>query len=45
MNPNMMLVTGTRGYGKTFWWSALQDSEVRTLLASLTPRPPLTREY
>ena len=41
MNPNVMLVTGTRGSGKTFWWSALQDAEVRTLLASLTPRPPL----
>ena len=41
MNPNVMLVTGTRGSGKTFWWSALQDPRVRTLLASLTPRSPL----
>ena len=39
MNPNVMLVTGTRGSGKTFWWSALQDPRVRT--ASLTPRSPL----
>ena len=41
MNPNVMLVTGTRGSGKTFWWSALQDSRIRMLLASLTPRSPL----
>ena len=41
MNPDVMLVTGTRGSGKTFWWSALQDPRVRALLASLTPRSPL----
>ena len=41
MNPDVMLVTGMRGAGKTFWWSALQDPRVRTLLASLTPRSPL----
>ena len=41
LDPNVLLVTGTRGSGKTFWWSALQDPRVRTLLASLTPRSPL----
>ena len=44
MSPNVMLVTGTRGSGKTFWWSALQDARVRTLLASLAPRSPLTAD-
>lgn len=33
MHPDAMLVTGMRGSGKTFWWSALQSREVRRLLA------------
>ena len=32
MDPNNLLVTGMRGAGKTFWWSALQDPEVRRLV-------------
>ncbi len=32
MDPDTMLVTGMRGAGKTFWWSALQQSSVRQLL-------------
>ena len=33
MNPNNLLVTGMRGAGKTFWWSAFQNRDVRYLLA------------
>ncbi|MCE2542713.1 MAG: hypothetical protein J4F30_04650 [Acidobacteria bacterium] len=33
MDPNNSLVTGMRGAGKTFWWSALQEPEVRQLVA------------
>ncbi len=32
LDPNSLLVTGMRGAGKTFWWSALQDRAVRELL-------------
>ena len=32
MNPDNMLVTGMRGAGKTFWWTALQEREVRHLV-------------
>ena len=32
MDPNTLLVTGMRGAGKTFWWSALQDRGVRQLV-------------
>ena len=46
VHPNVMLVTGMRGSGKTFWWNALQDPQVRTLLggfggalAGYCPRP------
>ena len=32
LDPNSLLVTGMRGAGKTFWWSALQERAVRELL-------------
>ena len=32
MDPDNLLVTGMRGAGKTFWWSALQDRNVRQLV-------------
>ena len=38
MHPNVMLVTGMRGSGKTFWWTALQNPAIRTLLARLDQR-------
>ena len=44
LHPNAMLVTGMRGSGKTFWWGGLQDPLVRTLLARLSTRLPLTAE-
>ena len=42
LHPNVMLVTGMRGSGKTFWWNALQDSTIRTLLARFDKRLSLT---
>lgn len=35
LHPNTMLVTGMRGSGKTFWWSALQNAEIRSLMTQL----------
>ena len=32
LHPDNLLVTGMRGAGKTFWWSALQDEAVRALV-------------
>lgn len=32
MNPDVSVVVGMRGAGKTFWWQALQDSSVRLLV-------------
>ena len=37
LDPNSSLVTGMRGAGKTFWWSALQDEAVRGLLGRQDP--------
>ena len=41
LNPDVQLVTGMRGAGKTFWWSALQDGAVRQLVGRVVARPPL----
>ena len=32
MNPDALVVKGMRGAGKTFWWNALQDGDVRALI-------------
>lgn len=32
MDPNASVVVGMRGAGKTFWWQALQNSNVRLLV-------------
>jgi hypothetical protein len=32
MDPDSLVVTAMRGAGKTFWWSALQNSRVRDFL-------------
>ena len=32
MDPDNMLVTGMRGAGKTFWWGALQEPQIRQLI-------------
>ena len=41
LNPDVQLVTGMRGAGKTFWWSALQDGAVRQLVGRAVKWPPL----
>ena len=41
MDPDNLLVTGMRGAGKTFWWSALQDRSVRRLIGQSAERPTL----
>ena len=38
IDPNVPLVIGMRGAGKTFWWGALQDPAVRRLVASQSTR-------
>ena len=42
MHPDSLLVTGMRGAGKTFWWSALQEPVVRALVGRLAT-PVATR--
>ena len=42
MHPDTLLVTGMRGAGKTFWWTALQEISVRRLLGRQTDRFPLS---
>lgn len=44
MDPNNLLVTGMRGAGKTYWWGALQNSEVRRLIRQSDKRMPLSEE-
>ena len=39
LHPDNPLVTGMRGAGKTFWWRALQDPQVRALVAKHAERP------
>ena len=41
LKPDVQLVTGMRGAGKTFWWSALQEGAVRELVGRAVERPPL----
>lgn len=43
MDPNNLLVTGMRGAGKTYWWSALQNGEVRRLIRQSTKRRESTK--
>lgn len=44
MHPDSLLVTGMRGAGKTFWWSALQNRAVRHIVSQQTDRSPLTEK-
>ena len=41
LNPDIQLVTGMSGSGKTFWWSALQDGAVRQIVGGAVKWPPL----
>ena len=42
LHPDVAVVTGMRGAGKTFWWSALQDPAVRTLIRRRRARSGLS---
>ena len=42
LHPDNLLVTGMRGAGKTFWWSALQDEAVRALVGQQTALSPMS---
>lgn len=44
LDPNTLLVTGMRGAGKTFWWSALQNDAVRQLVGQSTERLALSKD-
>ena len=44
LDPDSMLVTGMRGAGKTFWWGALQDANVRRLVGSQAGPSRLSEE-
>ena len=42
LHPDNLLVSGMRGAGKTFWWSALQDPYARGLVGEHAGRVPST---
>ena len=42
LHPDNPMVSGLRGAGKTFWWSALQDPSVRGLVGEQAGRLPST---
>ena len=44
MDPNSSVVTAMRGAGKTFWWSALQNGEVRDFLGGTFLGPELNAD-
>ena len=42
LHPDVLVVTGMRGAGKTFWWSALQNEAVRRLMEQRYARAKLS---
>ena len=38
LHPDVAVVTGMRGAGKTFWWAALQEAPVRNLIGERDKR-------
>ena len=42
LHPDVLVVTGMRGAGKTFWWSALQNEAVRQLIDQRYARAKLS---
>ena len=42
LHPDVAIVTGMRGAGKTFWWSALQDESVRKMIGERHARTGLS---
>ena len=44
LEPNASVVVGMRGAGKSFWWAALQDSKIRSLVSHLAPHAGVSGE-
>ena len=44
LHPNVAVVTGMRGAGKTFWWTALQKEPVRELIGDRDERSLISGE-
>ena len=44
LDPDALLVTGMRGAGKTFWWSALQDHSIRRFINRSAARSRLSED-
>lgn len=42
LQPDVAVVTGMRGAGKTFWWGALQDESIRELIGRHQARTGLS---
>ena len=42
LHPNVSVVTGMRGAGKTFWWTALQDAAIRDMVQARRERTGLS---
>lgn len=43
LNPDIQLVTGMRGAGKTFWWKALQQASIRQFIHKIEPSTSLNK--
>ena len=43
LHPDISVVTGMRGAGKTFWWTALQNDAVRDMILERRERAKLSR--
>lgn len=44
LHPAASVVAGMRGAGKSFWWAALQEPQIRALVAQLDPRAEVLEE-
>ena len=44
LHPDSMLVVGIRGAGKSYWWSALQSEDHRSLIENMLPKTHITKD-
>ena len=44
LQPDSMLVVGIRGAGKSFWFSALQDEDHRSLIDKKLPKAGIRKD-
>lgn len=44
VHPNAMVVAGMRGAGKSFWWAALQERLVRSMVAQFNPHAEVSEQ-